>query len=116
VHGTGLISNLPAHDPSLYRSVLPLTQQEPVDDRIRSKKSFGPLRVAKAMKASDYAWYQWLWLAAMLVFVGLDGLLGIVGKPASDAISRCFEFVLLFGGLFFAIVALVRFLKWAWKD
>jgi hypothetical protein len=71
-------------------------------------------------KASEL-WWRFLILAALLGFIGLDGLFGIVGKKV---LPGKFGQTVAGGMVLFAIVlavlgltaGLIRFLKWAWKD
>lgn len=68
------------------------------------------------MKASDLPWWKWLLIAAVLLFVGLDGLVGITGQKASGSISVLFALAFILAGAILALVGLIRFLKWAWRE
>jgi hypothetical protein len=72
------------------------------------------------MKASE-SWWKFLILAVPIGIVGLDGVVGIVGKEApSGTIGRALAGVLVIISIVLAAlgltVGLVRFIKWAWKD
>jgi hypothetical protein len=71
------------------------------------------------MKASD-TWWKFLWWSAIAGFIGVDGLVGIVGKKPSDRFSQGLAIVLVTTSIVLALiglaVGLIRFIKWAWKD
>lgn len=68
------------------------------------------------MKASELPWWGWLLWAAMFTFIGLDGLVGIFGKRAVGLFSFVLASAFVGIGILLAIVGIIRFFKWAWKD
>ena len=68
------------------------------------------------MKASDLPWWGWLLGSAVFGFLAADGLVGIIGEPAENLFSLVVALVLLALSILLAVVGIIRFLKWAWKD
>ena len=68
------------------------------------------------VKASDLPWWAWLLAAAVIGFVAVDGLVGIVGKRVSDSFSFSVALVMFGIATLLAIIGLIRLLKWTWKD
>jgi hypothetical protein len=70
-------------------------------------------------KASE-VWWQLLFCGALIGFVGLDGVVGIIGQPGSGTFSQALAFVVLLIGSLLALLGLiagfVRLLKWTWRD
>ena len=54
--------------------------------------------------------------AAVAGFFGIDGLVGIIGKPASGGFSKTVALIVVAIAVVFATVGFIRFIKWAWKD
>ncbi len=69
------------------------------------------------MKASELTWWQWLEVAVVCGVLSLLGFLSLntEGSNSRDAvvIIAC---IFAGAGFIFLIVALIRLLKWAWKD
>jgi hypothetical protein len=68
------------------------------------------------MKASDLPWWGWLIGATACGLLAVDGLVGVIGKPAEGLFSKLVIVILLIADVIFAIIGVIRFLKWAWKD
>ena len=72
------------------------------------------------MKASE-SWWGFLILSAVFGIVGLDGLVGIVGKAESRgtfgwALAGMMVVISIVLAALGITTGLMRFLKWAWKD
>lgn len=69
-------------------------------------------RPSQTMQAFfDAPWYARLWTVLILAFVGFDGLLGIIGKPAHDLFSLGIASVVVLMSIFLAGSWMTRFLR-----
>lgn len=62
----------------------------------------------------------WLLIGGVLIgLVGLDGVIGIIGKPALGSFYRVLAFIVMFFGFGLVVTSLFvgfrRILKWTWK-
>jgi len=63
----------------------------------------------------DLTWRNRLIGIAILAFLGLDGVIGIVGKPASGPFSRTLAYALILISALLTAASLIRFLGW-WNE
>ena len=68
------------------------------------------------MKGSKPPWFVWLAIGLVWGFVACIGLFGWWAERPPSKLQVALALILLAVGMFFVIVGLIRFVKWAWED
>jgi len=68
------------------------------------------------MRASELPAWGWFLISGMLLFAFLDGVFGFIGGPSNGRFDRIAEVIVLAASAICALIGLIRFVKWAWKD